>query len=351
MAKTTAHKKRRASFQIHDDNAAGLSSEQLWNSLNDLLFLAAQPVFTYTDFGVGLCMSLIAASMDKRRKVSIYSANDCRAVLFDAVVFQSGEDILRLLQKIGVERNLIVEPLQDAVDVGKLPGNLLATSPFSEAAMLRHIEQCLQPYYVFRKQIANRYLKLAESLGATNAWTKSQGGLLSDPKEHMNNYMLSALRAIDKFYPHRGTLASYVQQWMNNAAGSRYLVYVGEAYGVPRSHRKTLTAEGQSAFGNFSLPLEEAITVTQDDEQHDTGSENVWQIMTAIYNVPALFPALLQMGCPPFLLPGDVQRISEAPNVTSVPEELDQHQLDRMAALSLAEDINFTHIAGKRKSR
>lgn len=348
--KVVANRKRRSSFQLEEDHASGLSSEQIWTTLNNLLLIAAGPVFEYTMFGVDLCMSLISASMDKRRKVSIFSSEDCRAVLMHTLMFQENKDILGVLQRIGVERNLIADPLLDALSMGTLPGRLLDSSPFSEETLVRHAQQAMPYYLEFRSQVSKRYIKLAASLGAKNAWVKNQSGLVSESNEHTNNYMLSVFRAIDKFYPHRGTLASYVTSWMNNASGSIYSVYMGEAYVVPRSHRRSLAESGQeSNFGNFALPLEEAEDVEHDHSEAES-SDSI-RLFEALYHTPILFPAMLELEFPPVLLGDDIYKLMTSSNVVHVPVDIGQHLLSEQHVNIASENLNFIQKIDKRRKK
>lgn len=349
--KVTAHRRRRTTYQKTENYASSLLSEQIFFSLNELLAIAVAPVFEYTEFSFDLCLSLMAASMDKRRKVSIHSSDVCRGILTHCLIFQSGKDILNTLQKIGVERNLITDPIMDAITLNELPAPMLASSPFSKEAMLRHIRQCMQPYFEFRKEVAERFIKLAEAQGRTNAWVKSQSGLISDENEHANNYMLSVFRAIDKFYPNRGTLASYVTSWMENAAGSNYSVYLGEAFVIPRSHRRqavnSTAVGGSGGPGNFSLPLEEAVLVTevpQNIENHD----NV-QLLHTLYQISVLFPAMLQNDFPAALSTADYRTIMASPNTVDVPPSTAAHIFNAYHAATIIENVNFSKTEKRRK--
>lgn len=346
MAKVVAHRRRRASYQLHDDYATGLSSAQIWDTLNGLLTIAADPIFEYTEFGIDLCLSLLSASMDKRRKVSIHSSDVCRGILFHTAVYDSGAEILTTLQKIGVERNLIVDPMLDALAQNVLPARLLPGSPFSEEALLRHLRQGIEPYMLFRQQVSQRYVKLADSLGKKNAWVKGERGLVSDSEEHVNNYMLSVFRAIDKFYPHRGTLASYVTSWMNNAAGSTYSVFIGEAYVVPRSHRRSLVDEGAPSYGNFSLPLEEAASILDASTLDGTGDS--MQIFRQLYSIPTLFPAMLDLDLPVTINQADLARLMTVPGV-EVKESIVNQVFNAHHAAIVADNLNFNNKRERRR--
>lgn len=348
MTKVVAHRKRRSSYQLKDDHATGLSSVQIWDVLNDLLAIAADPIFEYTEFGIDLCMSLLSASMDKRRKVSIHRSDVCRGILFYTAIYDDGADILRTLQKIGVERNLIVDPMLDALAQNQLPGKMLPNSPFTEEALLRHLRQSIEPYLEFRRQVSERYVKLAESLGRKNAWVKNERGLISDSDEHVNNYMLSVFRAIDKFYPHRGTLANYVTSWMNNAAGSTFSVFVGEAFVVPRSHRRSLVDEvGGSSFSNFSLPLEDAAVIPELPVMDSLSDSQ--QIFAALYNIPTLFPAMIDFDFPVTILPQQAARIMAAPNVTRVGSNLSTQLFNAHHVATIVDNLNFNNKRERRR--
>lgn len=346
MAKVVAHRKRRSSYQTQDDYATGLSSAQIWDTLNSLLAIAADPIFEYTEFGIDLCLSLLSASMDKRRKVSIHDSVTCRGILFYTSVYSSGSDILATLQKIGVERNLIVDPMLDALAQNALPAKMLPNSPFTEAALLRHLKQSIEPYLLFRRQVSSRYVKLADSLGKKNAWLKGERGLVSESQEHVNNYMLSVFRAIDKFYPHRGTLASYVTSWMNNAAGSTFNVFIGEAYVVPRSHRRSLAEDGNAGYGNFSLPLEDAAVVPELPVVD--GTTDSQQIFKQLYAIPSLFPAMVDFDFPVILDVDDTARLTRMPSVR-VGDDISHSIFSGHHTATIVDNLNFNNKRERRR--
>jgi len=349
MVRVVAHRQRRKSYQLNNDNAAGLSSQQIWDSLNGLLAFALEPVFAYTEYGFDLRLSLISASMDKRRRVSIYQSEDCRAILFHSLLYTSDDtSLLTLLQKMGVERNLLIDPVIDALAHKRLPAAMLADSPFSEDALLRHIEQAIEPYMDFRRQVSERYVRLAESLGKKNAWLKSEHGLVSDPREHVNNYMLSVLRAIDKFYPWRGTLSSYITTWMNNARGSAFSVFLGEAYSVPKSRRKALADGGeQGLYGNFALPLEEAAAIEEENEGETQDSQ---KMLAQLYHMPHLFPAMLEAGFPVTLSAEGLTALGSVPGVELDPA-MQAYIFGPQHVAVIADNVNFDANKRERKRR
>jgi hypothetical protein len=333
------NKKRRSSYQLKDDEASGLSSEQIWSNLNVLLGLAAKPVLENTYLGADLLISLLSASIDRRRKVSTLKAEDCRAVLFYSLILSPVSQLFDTLKNIGIERNLIFDPLLDSVSSGNLISPLLPNSVFDSDSLLRNVHQNLEIYIDFRSKVSLRYIRLAESMGKRNAWIKSKNGLVSDSGEHINNYMLAVLRAIDKFYPHKGTLASYIESWMANAAGSSLVGYTGEAFSIPRAKRKSI-AEGDDTR-NMSLPMEDALNIEDTiTPVSDMREKDYVSLIEHAFSIKDCRPAWLDLDMPLFLTKADYSRILQC-DYAKAEKAIIASVVNTEHILSISENINL----------
>lgn len=154
-------------------------------------------------------------------------------------------------------------------------------------------------YNAFRERICNRFLKLSNSQAAKNKWQKERFGLPSEQSDNENNYFLSVIRAIDKLYPSKGTLANYVMQWLANSAGSSFTIYTGEAFNLSRPVRKEIH-EGRLQVNNKGYDLEKANDIAA-PEEHSLNAEDtslLTEVMSQVQHLPEISLALLLHNFP-----------------------------------------------------
>lgn len=267
------------------DDFASLPSKQTWEVLTKLLYWSVLPLAKNTAFILDICFLLIQSTTDKRRKISIYEADKCLVESF-SLIFQPPEKALRtIIFDMGIERWVISNLVQNYLQ-GEYCPKLSRNSEFSEDQLHRHVNDMYAYYLSFRDDVCRRFMKLSNSQAAKNKWQKEQFGLISDLGDNENNYFLSVLRAIDKLYPTRGTLANYVNLWLGNAAGSNFTLYLGEAFNLSRPVRQ-MVHEGQLHVNNKSYGLEKAEHVPIEEHIADRDSRlNIVDIMEKVQRIP-----------------------------------------------------------------
>lgn len=234
-----------------------LTSFETWSVLCHLLNEAIYPAVTYSEMSFELLCSCMALSTSAKRKISAQSSADFMLWAFNTMTALEAENtpenrqaVATNLLELGVERNIIHDYAHRVRTIG-----IVSKNPNVDVGKLRkHTAFYLDLYERFRHDVVYRYYVLTHTAAMKNSVVKEQHGMLSSPEDQKNVFMLSLMRAIDKFVPYRGTLAPYILQWFKHAeGGSSYMVYTDEAYSIPRAVRKEIH-EGDSALRNRVVP-------------------------------------------------------------------------------------------------
>lgn len=235
-----------------------LSSSEIWKVLVALLYEAAAPLSVYGNMSVETGLSCLALSTNNRRKISEENSETFLSDIFYELSLRVTDDTqesrLSLLEYIltrGVERNVIVDHIVFSLSTMRCPPEI------DKGKLRSFVAQYLEDYEKFKQDIMFRYYNLTESHANKNQRAKSITGLNVHKGDMFNVYVISAMRAIDRFIPTKGTLTSYIEQWFQNAKGSSdYIVYDGEALSVNRTVRRQLQ-EGDLNINTKSIPLED----------------------------------------------------------------------------------------------
>ena len=130
----------------------------------------------------------------------------------------------------------------------------------------------------FKNLIIERYLALAMKEAAKYKRNHSRPDSV-DFDDTMQNFALAISKAVDKCDANKGTLTSYVQQWIAQAQTSKYATSVyGEAYSIPHSRRIEIAKKNIGDI-NISVSYEADDSVVnlieEDIEQKHTDSHDV----------------------------------------------------------------------------
>lgn len=237
---------------------ANMTSFETWSVLCYLLNEALHPAVIYSNIAFEIASSCMALSTSAKRKISAHTSQELLEWLFNETLRCLAEptadrkhDFITELLERGVERNILADFALRVRTVGVTPND-----PRVDARkIIKHADIYLEMYDEFRMDIVYRYLEFTETSARRNNAIKNNGGLMSSEGDQVNVYTISMMRAIDKFVPYKGTLASYIQQWFMNAVGaSSYMTYTDEAYAMPRAARKAVQ-EGTLNNRNRVVPL------------------------------------------------------------------------------------------------
>jgi hypothetical protein len=154
------------------------------------------------------------------------------------------------LTKTGLERNILSDHIQLFLS------DDYSVRDISETKLREFVSLSMRDYYNFRKDVANRYLYLIESL-ANKQWSiNRKHGLFMEKEAMQNIFFVAAYRGIDKFIPSKGTLTSYIQQWLVAGRSSKHLTFDNEAVSLDRNDRHKIHFSDDN-LNNKSVPIED----------------------------------------------------------------------------------------------
>lgn len=307
----TSQAKMTSSFS--DDELASLSSKQAWDILTSLLYKTVLPLAKTTTFTLDLLFTILTSTSDQRRKISILAPDKCLKKAYE-LLYQKPEIILKtIIFDMGVERWVIDKFVDNYLSGLYLPKQIEISEDyyFSQAALFRHVKDSFAIYNQFRERLSLRFLKLSNSQAARNQYQKNQFGLTSDKGDNENNYFLSVLRALDKLYPSKGTLANYVMLWLSNSAGSSFTLYTGEAFNLARPVRKAIH-DGLITVNNKSHDLETAVNIPIQEENFSLKEENssLLEVFGSVQSIPISSLTWLLHGFKPVPTPDLIEQVT-----------------------------------------
>lgn len=256
-----------------------LSSNEIWKVLISLLYEAAAPLAVYGNMSIEAALSCLALSTDNRRKISDKKSDKFLEEIFYELAYrisdeenteQSKLDLLEYILNKGVERNIIVDHIVYSLTLTKFPR-------FIDNKKLRNfVNKYLSDYDLFKQDIVYRYYHVTEAYANKNYYAKLASGLKSSKNDMFHVYLISAMRAIDRFIPTKGPLTTDIENWFQNARGSSdYIVYDGEAISVNRAVRRSIH-EGNQLINTKSVPLEDRSNSLRDEYNTEDSFYNTY---------------------------------------------------------------------------
>ena len=238
-----------------------MTSFESWTLLCNLINEALAPAVAYSDIGFEILLSCMSLSTSAKRRISKHTSSEFLLWSFNAMVQLADNPtpdsklaLVTELLEMGVERNIFYDYASRVRVIGIVPDN----ARIDVAKVMHQTDYYLTLYEQFRQNLVYRYYRFAQNAAVRNHITKENVGLLSSANDQSNVFVLSLMRAIDKFVPYKGTLTNYIKEWFIHAAGgSAYNIYGDEAYSLPRSARRDIK-DGVKDNRNKAIPIEES---------------------------------------------------------------------------------------------
>lgn len=233
-----------------------LSSYGIWAASVSLLKNAMEPLMRYTDVGVETLITCVALTTTRTRKIAFQEAPEMLPVMFNLAVRahldRNDTAVLDDLFQTGVERNIVADHIERY-----LVSNTSVNNPkISQEKMKSHVFTFRNAYLDLRRDVLHRYRYLMESKANSNWSVKARQGLVTDKEVMQNIFVLTGYRAIDKFIPTKGTLGSYLPQWLAASKSSTHIIFNNEAVSLDRAERQRIHQQ-DSSMRNKSVPLED----------------------------------------------------------------------------------------------
>lgn len=228
-----------------------LSSFGIWQTLTDLISKALSPLINNTNVGVELGLSCTSLTSTRARKIAYKEAPDMLPTMFWITLKAHKKQLnTKDITDTGLERNIIAD------HISLYLGEDYEVYFIDKNKLKEFVSLAMDDYYKFRKDVANRYLYLVESL-ANRQWSiNRKHGLLMEKEAMQNIFYIAAYRGIDKFIPSKGTLTSYIQQWLVAGRSSKHLTFDNEAVTLDRLDRHKIHFS-ENSMNNKSIPIED----------------------------------------------------------------------------------------------
>lgn len=288
------------SYTVKEDISTYMSSPHMWTTLAKLLDLAFQPLSEQTTITDDMIHGLIFASMDKRRKTSPRDTEQVLKFCFNLLKVARPYRMRELIYTLGIDRGIFSQYAESYLSGSYVPLGVLNEKDYfiEDQQLTRWLLDYYRQYFTFRNMVANRYVNLVRSEARKNKFSKDNFGMVAEGTDHDHNYMLSLFKAIDKFYPGKGTLTKYVQNWLQNAPGSTFTVYVGESFQLSRTVRRQIHI-GDLNLTNKSSEIDETVIGIADTAllPDQTGNErDTLQVLRHVMGHPSATLAFVISG-------------------------------------------------------
>lgn len=269
-----------------------MTSFESWTLMCNLINEALAPAVVYSDIGFEILLSCMSLSTSAKRRISKHRSSEFLLWSFNAMVQLVDEPtpdnkllLITEMLEMGVERNIFY----DYASRVRLIGIESDNHKIDVKKVMRQTDYYLTMYEEFRHNLVYRYLKFTQSAAFRNQMIKENAGLISSHQDQTNVYILSLMRAIDKFVPYKGTLTNYIQEWFIHASGgSSYNVYGDEAYSLPRSARRDVK-DGARDNRNKVIPIEESKHVEESNVSMPSIDPHALYSISQLENAHILF--------------------------------------------------------------
>jgi len=269
------------------------TSGQLFEVLDKMLYRAVEPLILHTRY-VDRVLSIVLAwyAQNHRRRISHNSKARLAAFVIAFLSETDGKKRVLLYRRMRLERNITFFIVNNWLAIVE-PWKRLHVSA-CRGEVHRQLEQelmlqccvtnpgklwgtiCTAQYWTtvaadFRDQMAEKYMRMV-MLEAQSHWANQRENnphLSLDLDELAQNFMLSVLKAIDKFDERQGTLTAYILNWLKNAKISQqYRGEYGVAYTIPHSKKTSIARDGDTGTRNLSVGLDDENVQNVADERN-----------------------------------------------------------------------------------
>ncbi len=260
-----------------------VTSNQIETILDFLIAKAINAILVSSNFMDILMASALAWKTENpRRKISHIPRHEVTALLFHFLGASNPDEKRLILNQLHLERSFLLFACDQYLDwmVQYVDALNRLTVENSTETTLKKIQletafslssNAYSSYFEakfwyeqaieFRKMIFSRYLKLVMKESSA-LYKRSKQNL--DYKDIFQNLVVAVYKAIDKFDSKKGTITSYIKEWMLDAKSSRTHEY-GLAYYIPIAKKRQIAA-GNSTINNIYVPLDDIeLEQTQSD--------------------------------------------------------------------------------------
>lgn len=284
-----------------------LSSYQIWEVMNNLLREASAPLCSYASMSVEMALSCMSISTKNRRRISKHkNADELLTDLFAEVCRDTVHDedmkldLLDVLIQKGIERNIVVDHITFSLQTSKF-------QHIDRTKLYKHVGVYLDSYDKFKRDVVFRFYYFIQTFANRNHYVKNINGLKCTKDDMFHVYMISSLRAIERFIGDKGTITKYIETWFQNAEGSSdFIVFDNEAFSLNRAVRKEIQS-GERDINNKAIPVHDRENTLA--APAPPGDNNFEEYSRLLANLPSSTIVFLAQNLPYHLSAEQIRRI------------------------------------------
>ena len=281
-------------IDVKEQLDVNLSSRTIEHVLDYFLYSSVKPVFLETDLMDGILSSiLVQQTYDGRRKISSLNKQHIFDLILKSINTDNKVDKWKYFKSIKIERTLLVNSVEYFLNNTKnylqLEEKLIKTKDTDRIVLLSgdmyRIEQFvggsrnnlstvikdakfnLDMYFNFKNMVLEKYIRY---LWTEAKNSKNSTNLNVNENELFNNFVINADKAIDKFDSDRGTLTSYINNWLKDAkTNPKFGHEYGNSFSVSSTGRRSIMnnkEQGNYFNSNISTSIDEWVNFIPDEK-------------------------------------------------------------------------------------
>lgn len=278
--------------------SSSITTFQLMSTLDTLIYRFLAPIIeTSSLFDTFVPTTLYWSITNSRRKISGINNKKLIALLTFYMTRTTQEERLVVIAKMRLERNLLFSLGRIYLNLGKqyrkqydlytrkkakdkdAQKNLKRLTELSAVfngnsdktySAIHEVEFWYKQAQEFHSQIAERYYKLIVNSAVLLHKNNPERYDLEDIAQ---NFLVATYKAIDKCDHNKGTLTSYVQNWIKDARTSYGYQQYGISFLIPKSKKKQLATNNDGMTNNISVSLDDKSVLEISTEAVEVGIE------------------------------------------------------------------------------
>jgi hypothetical protein len=267
------------------------TSGQLFEVLDTLLYRAIDPIIENSNY-VDRMLSIVLAwyTQNQRRKISPLPKERFNTYV---IAFLTTKDVTlrkKIYRRLGLERNItffivsrwlqLLRPWQDLhirhtrgepvlQEMASIERSVLVFNNHNLFAIIQEAKCWYEKSSDFKQRLLEKYMRfiMLEALHHYKAQQLHNPHLRLELDEVAQNFVLATYKAIDKFDANRGTLTTYIQNWLKNAKVSNHFRHeYGTAYNIPHSRKMKIASKSDTTTNNLYVELDKEEVLEVADE-------------------------------------------------------------------------------------
>lgn len=319
--------------QVKERLPDNYSSHQLLSTLDMLLLHACYPIIERTRFfdrHLGIISGWYSSAA--RRKIASLPSKDRFTALASAfIVSNDTETRVEIWKKIKLERTIVFWLLNHWLEQMSGWTEAIAENNSEKQRscerkacfvihssvfqIVQHVEFWRNKASEFKQMLMEKYMRyvMVEANNFYQYHRTNNPHMQFDLDEVAQDFCLAVSKAIDKCDSEKGTLTSYIQNWLHDARTNRS--EYGTAFSLPSNQRRAI-AKGTSEINNISISLDaeevQEIASDSDVEEHLFRSTIVTKVQKLAKSVDPLGIGRISLKITEILSPEEVTLLKTA---------------------------------------